>query len=122
MSLTTLRHRNWELCEEVIHVRSKYFFLILDRFKTQKMYIRAFKVDPWQLNDIPDWFVVLQEMWCDDFGDSAYLVRWRNAYQQRKAQKAQIKKEILPIAWHPSKYWDWCISEDEKSDAEKLWA
>ena len=20
----------------------------------------------------------------------------------------------MPIAWYPSRYWDWCMSEDEK--------
>ena len=25
------------------------------------------------------------------------------------------------IAWHPSCCWDWCTSEDEKKEAEKLW-
>ena len=37
------------------------------------------------------------------------------------AQKAQIKKELIPIAWHPSRHWDWCMSEDEKQETEKLW-
>ena len=35
---------------------------------------------------------------------------------------AQIKKELMSIAWHPSRYWDWCMSEDEKRDTEALWA
>ena len=26
----------------------------------------------------------------------------------------------MPIAWHPSRYWDWCMSEDEKKETEKL--
>ena len=44
--------------------------------------------------------------------------------KKRKAQKAKIKKELMPIAWHPSRYWDWCMSEDEKKKkkTEKLWA
>ena len=79
-----------EMCEVVIHVRPKDFFLIPDRFKTQEMCIRAVKVDPWLLYDVPDWFVALQVMWCKDFDDSVYLIRWRNAYQKRKAQRVQI--------------------------------
>ena len=54
------------------------------------MCIRAVKVDPWLLYDVPDWFVALQVMWCKDFDDSVYLIRWRNAYQKRKAQRVQI--------------------------------
>ena len=33
--------------------------------------------------------------------------------------KAQIKKELMLVAWHPSKHWDLCMSEDEKKETEK---
>ena len=111
-----------KMCEEIIHVRLKYLFLIPDCFKTQEMCIRALKVDPWQLNNVPNWFVVLQKMWYEDFNDSHYLIRWHNAYQKRKAQKAQIKKELMPISWHPSRWWDWCVPNDEKQETEKMCA
>ena len=26
----------------------------------------------------------------------------------------------MPIAWHPSKWWDWCVPEDEKTETEIL--
>ena len=26
----------------------------------------------------------------------------------------------MPIAWHPSRWQDWCVSEDEKKETEKL--
>ena len=26
----------------------------------------------------------------------------------------------MPIAWHPSRWWDWCVPEDEKKEAEKF--
>ena len=98
----TLRHvpnhlRTQEMCEDVIHVRLEEFFLIPDCFKTQEMCIRAVKVTPWQLYGDRDYFVILQEMWCEDFDDNDYLINWHNAYQKCKAQKAQIKKEVLPI-------------------------
>ena len=41
--------------------------------------------------------------------------------KKRKAQKAKIKEELLPIAWHPLTWWDWCVPEDEKRETEKLW-
>ena len=28
----------------------------------------------------------------------------------------------MAIAWHPSRWWDWCIPKDEKKETEKLWA
>ena len=32
----------------------------------------------------------------------------------------QISKELLPIAWHPCRYYDWCYSENEKDDLAVL--
>ena len=37
-----------------MHENPVAFFLVSDRFKSQKMCIKALEVDPWQLNDIPD--------------------------------------------------------------------
>ena len=24
----------------------------------------------------------------------------------------------MSVAWHPTRWWDWCISEDEKKDIQ----
>ena len=26
----------------------------------------------------------------------------------------------MPVAWHPDKWWDWCISEDEKKEIDPI--
>ena len=49
---------------------------------------------------VPDQFVT-QEMWHYDFDDDDELITWRAAYIKRKTQKAKIKKELMPVAWHP---------------------
>ena len=75
---------------------------------------------------VPDWFVAQQQIdvWYNDndYDDEDNFLKWYDGYKKRKAQKALIKEELLPIAWHPSRYWDWCMSEDEKKETEKLWA
>ena len=48
-------------------------------------------------------------------------MEWYNGYKALKGQKASIKEGLLPIAWHPSRYWYWCVPEDEKKGIEKLW-
>ena len=35
-------------------------------------------------------------------------------YNYRKA----LKEELMRMAWHPDRYWDWCMSEDEKKELE----
>ena len=37
------------------------------------------------------------------------------------AHKAQIKEELPSTALNPSRWWDWCMSEEEKKETEKLW-
>ena len=63
-------------------------------------------------------------MWYDDYYDNdneGEFFKWYDGYRARKAQKASLKEELLPIAWYPSRYWDWCMSEDKKRETEKLW-
>ena len=38
----------------------------------------------------------------------------------RPSQKAQIAKELMPIAWHLSRWWDWCVPENEKKVTENF--
>ena len=26
----------------------------------------------------------------------------------------------MPVAWHPSRWWDWCMSEDEKKKIDPM--
>ena len=42
------------------------------------------------------------------------LKAWRNRFKQRKACKKVIRKELMPVAWHPTKWWSCSFSEYEK--------
>ena len=58
-------------------------------------------------------------MWYEDFDDDDdddddEIIEWYEGYQKRKAQKAQIKEELIFIPWQPDRVMDWCMSEDEK--------
>ena len=75
--------------------------------------------DPLLLRHIPDWFVTQQQLRkCYDYCDDDKFFKRYDGYQKCKAQKARIKEELLPIAWHPDRVMDWCVPEDEK---QKLW-
>ena len=71
---------------------------------------------PWLLEHVPDWFLTQEQK--DPWDDG--LDKWYEGYKRLKAQKASIKDEVTPIAWHPSRWWNWCVSEDEKNETEKL--
>ena len=70
---------------------------------------------------VPDWLVLEGQLKILDdykgfYNNYSYdrLNKWHDGYQKRKSQKARIKEELLPIAWHPDRVMDWCMSEDEK--------
>ena len=65
-----------------------------------------------------DWFVT-QEQLDIRFDDDYWYhtdenIEWYKGYEKCKAQKAKIKEGLLPIAWHPDRMRDWCMSEDKK--------
>ena len=54
----------------------------------------------------------------EPWGYDNKLYEWRNCYEKLKVQKLKIKEELIRVAWHPSRWWDWCVLEDEKKDTE----
>ena len=87
---------------------------------------KAVETGPYQLREVPDWFVTQEkiEIWAadDEYCEDDEIIEWYEGYKKRKAEKSKIKEELMPIAWHSSRYWDWFMTEDEKKDAEKFWA
>ena len=81
---------------------------------------KAVEEGPCSLEFVADWFVTHQpvKIWHDDdyYDDDYEIIEWYNGYQKCKAQKAEIKEELVQAAWHPSRWWDWCVSEDEKKE------
>ena len=94
-----------------------------DHFKAQEMCTRVLEVCPWSLEYIPDWFVTQQQIKLqhdeDDHCNDDRLIEWYEDHKKPKAQKVSTKEEVLPIARHPSRLWDWCVSEDEKKKEQK---
>ena len=109
------------ICEWVVYKNPWILKCVPDHFKTWEMCIDAVMEDPLLLRYVPDWLVTQQliELW-NDYCNDDRLIKWRNGYEKRKAQKANIKEELLPIAWHSGRVMDWCMSEDEKKEIEKL--
>ena len=108
------------MCKKAVEVDPSFLRLVPDHFKTQEVCDKAVRDDSSSLQYVPDWFVTREGvyMWYDDSkyhdDDDDKSFKWYNNYKKRKAQKAKIYEELLPIAWHPLRWWDWCMSEDEK--------
>ena len=50
------------------------------------------------------------------------LLAWHNKFEKYEAFKKHINKELMPVTWHPSRWWDWCMLEDEKKQIEPIFA
>ena len=109
------------------------FHYIPDRFKTQEMCNKAATYDPSSLAFVTKYWAYMwyddyydndngKDKFIDDDDDEGEFFKWYDGYRAHKAQKASTKEELLPIAWHPSRWQDWCMPEDEKQGIEKLWA
>ena len=57
---------------------------------------------------------------CDSYYNYHDLAEWYNGYKQRKAKRAQIKKELMPIPWYPTKIQGWCMAKDEKKRIKEM--
>ena len=69
-----------EMCDDVVCKEAWLLEFVLDWFKTQEICERAVKEGRDSLIHVPAWFVVAQEMWCEDLwcDDNDYLFRWCN--------------------------------------------
>ena len=47
---------------------------------------------------------------------------WVERFRWCKLQKAMIKEELMPRAWHPDRVIDWCLDEEEKVVLKQLWS
>ena len=75
------------------------------------------------MEHVPHWIITEQQLKImGNHCNNIWFIKQYEGYKKRKARKTQIKKELMPIAWHPSRWWDQCISRDEKKETEKLWA
>ena len=103
MFLITLRQRKYVL--KPSKKKAESLEHVLNHFKTEEICKRTIEADLYILVFCPDWFVTQEQIkswYDDDYDDEA--TGWYEGYQKRKAQKASIKEELLPIAWHPSRY------------------
>ena len=40
--------------------------------------------------------------------------------KKRKELKNKLSEELMDIAWHTDRLWDWCMSEDEKKEIDPM--
>ena len=48
------------------------------------------------------------------------LLDWHIKFEKRKALKKELNEGLMPVAWHQIRWWDWCMSENEKKEIDPM--
>ena len=94
------------MCIKAVEIDPWQLHYVADHFKSQEMCdhtVRDAVEDPFSLQYVPDWFVAQSEQiktWHDYYYDDDEFIEWCEGYKKCKAQKAKLKEELMPIAWH----------------------
>ena len=112
------------MCDAATCIEPYLLASVPNRFKAQKMCDKVVRKERLSLLWVPNWFVTQQHVkYLQNDNDGWYdnkLIEWCDGYKKRKAVKAKIKNDSMPLAWHPSRWWDWCVPNDKKQGTEKL--
>ena len=41
-------------------------------------------------------------------------------FEKRKELDKELNEELMLVAWHPKRWWDCCVSEDEKMEIDSM--
>ena len=123
----------------IVHCPNKYY--ISDWFVTSKMIkkhfialyvdenILYFNEDSGDVFDCNEMGILntdinntsLDNYFDEDDLDNIILIRilaWHIKFKKRKALKKTLNEELMPIVWHPNRWWNFSVPEDEKKDIE----
>ena len=107
-----------ETCNKLVDCNPWQLKCVPNQCITQEMCTRTLERCPWSLECIPNWYVTEQQIrtWCGDDDHCNYdgLIKWHMDIKNGRLKKAKKKRRALTIAWHLSRGWDWCVSENEK--------
>ena len=48
------------------------------------------------------------------------LLTWNIKFEKQKTLKTMLSDELIPIAWHPKRWWNFCVSEVKKKEIDRI--
>ena len=48
------------------------------------------------------------------------ILAWHIKFKKCKALKKELNEELIPVAWHPERWWKFCMTEDEEKEIEPI--
>ena len=65
----------------------------------------------------------LDDKFDEDDPDTIIVIRlftWHIKFKNLKKLKEELSEELRPVACHPNRWWDWCMSESEKKEMDPM--
>ena len=107
-----------EICVDAITHDECMLKYVPDHLKTQEMCNYVFNKHPRLLEHVPDYFVTEEMLKNQNVQDLADAYRER----RRRLKKEDWRKSSYRVAWHPDRFWEWCMPHDEKLEISQLWS
>ena len=54
------------------------------------------------------------------YKNSVRILVWHFKFEKCKSVKKDISEELITIEWHRKRWWNLCMSEDEKKEKETI--
>lgn len=48
------------------------------------------------------------------------LLAWHSEFEKRKTLKKEFNEELMPVLWHPKRWWESYFPEDQKIEIEPI--
>ena len=48
------------------------------------------------------------------------LLDWQVKFEKHRELQKVINEELMPVAWHSERWWDFCVSEEEKKEVDPI--
>ena len=108
-------YNSQEMCNIAVFKNEWILKYVPDQYKTQEMCNNAVEAKPEMLRYVPDYFITKEMLEIGTYDEI------EASYYKRKKLKKDIHNELALIAWHPKRWWDWCVDIEEKKEVEKMW-
>ena len=94
------KYKTQEICNLAVSLYFPFIVYCPYKYITQEMCDKAVNDSPAALKHIPIWFVKVK------------LLKLFTALY--------ADEELMSAVWHPTRWWDWCVSEDEKMKIDPI--